>query len=151
MVCSICRGSGKLTQFHNGVDLPAAQGVPISVPWDGVITKAWFDKKVSDGGFGGGFSIVVKHTSTWRSLSSNDIDYSGYAHMVRHSDGLVIGNEYPAGTVIGFVGSTGDSTGNHLHLTFRKTVNDKIQAIDPLPYLLESCKICEIPYHGVGE
>lgn len=97
---------------HQGVDYAAPTGTPIHATADGTIDFAgWKD--------GYGYLVIIKHhskISTW------------YAHQSRFADGITAGTKVSQGQMIGYVGSTGRSTGPHLHYEFR--VGDK--SIDPL-------------------
>ncbi len=94
--------SGKWKQ-HKGVDFAAATGTPIRAAADGVIDFAGVQ-----GGYGN--MIVVKH---WDKYST------AYAHMSRFASGIRKGSKISQGEVIGYVGTTGWSTGPHLHYEFR--------------------------------
>jgi murein DD-endopeptidase MepM/ murein hydrolase activator NlpD len=97
---------------HKGVDFAAANGTPIRASGDGVIDFAGVS-----GGYGN--MVVIKH---WANYTT------AYAHMSRFASGMRKGSKVSQGDVIGYVGSTGWSTGAHLHYEFR--VNN--QARDPL-------------------
>jgi len=97
---------------HKGVDFAATSGTPIRSVGDGVV------EFVGDQG-GYGNVVVIKH---WSNYST------AYAHMSRFGSGLRKGMKVSQGDVIGYVGSTGWSTGPHLHYEFR--VNN--QPRDPL-------------------
>lgn len=88
---------------HKGVDFAAPTGTPIRASGDGVI-----DTVGSQGGYGN--MIVIKH---WANYST------AYGHMSRFAPGIRKGTQVKQGDVIGFVGSTGWSTGPHLHYEFR--------------------------------
>lgn len=103
--------SGKWKQ-HKGVDFAAVTGTPIRASGDGVIEFAGVQ-----GGYGN--VVVIKH---WSNYST------AYAHMSRFAKGLRKGAKVSQGEVIGYVGSTGWSTGPHLHYEFR--VNN--QPRDPM-------------------
>jgi len=103
--------SGQWKQ-HKGVDFAAATGTPIRASGDGVIEFAG-----TQGGYGN--VVVVKH---WSNYST------AYAHMSRFATGLRKGSKVSQGEVIGYVGTTGWSTGPHLHYEFR--VNN--QPRDPM-------------------
>ena len=97
------RGSG----FHNGVDFAAPQGTPIYATRSGTVTTA-AAKKDSNGNYiSYGNYVVVNHGDGYSSL---------YAHMVYYV--VNAGDYVNQGQLIGYVGSTGNSSGNHLHLTF---------------------------------
>lgn len=97
---------------HKGVDFAAASGTPIRASADGVIESVG-----PSGGYGN--LVVVKH---WGNYST------AYAHMSRFANGIRKGTRVSQGEVIGYVGSTGWSTGPHLHYEFR--VNNEPR--DPL-------------------
>lgn len=89
-------------KFHAGIDLGYDYGVPINALWEGQIIQA------GDYGDGYGNQVLMYHPS---------LDcYTRYGHM--HSITVEIGQFYAAGTIIGYVGSTGASTGPHLHLEY---------------------------------
>ncbi|MCM3081999.1 peptidoglycan DD-metalloendopeptidase family protein [Brevibacillus agri] len=100
---------------HNGLDLAAPKGTAIYAAEDGVVTIASYM-----GGYGN--AIVIKH---------NDVISTLYAHI--REGGLMVesGQEVKRGQKIAEVGSTGRSTGNHLHFTVYKNDN----AVDPNEYL----------------
>ncbi|HEX2206028.1 MAG TPA: M23 family metallopeptidase [Longimicrobium sp.] len=87
---------------HHGIDYAAAMGTPIRAVGDGVIRKA---------GWGGGYGNVVE-------ISHRSGYASRYAHMRGFARGLRPGMRVTQGQVIGYVGSTGLSTGPHLHYEF---------------------------------
>ncbi|MET0961840.1 MAG: peptidoglycan DD-metalloendopeptidase family protein [Noviherbaspirillum sp.] len=88
---------------HKGVDFAAATGTPIRASGDGVV-----DFSGVQGGYGN--IVILKH---WSNYST------AYAHMSRIASGLRPGQKVSQGEVIGYVGSTGWSTGPHLHYEFR--------------------------------
>ena len=84
---------------HNGTDFAAPSGTPIMASGSGTIVVAkWCG--------GGGNCIKIKHNSTYTTV---------YAHMKNFAKGMKAGKKVRQGTVIGYVGSTGMSTGPHLH------------------------------------
>lgn len=103
--------SGKWKR-HDGVDFAAPTGTPIRAAGDGVIHFAGVQ-----GGYGN--VVVIKH---WNNYST------AYAHMSRFGKNIKKGVKISQGEVIGYVGSTGWSTGPHLHYEFR--VNN--QPRDPM-------------------
>jgi len=94
--------SGKF-KAHKGVDFAAATGTPIRAVADATVD-------FSGNGNGYGNMVVLKH---WSNYST------AYAHMSRIAPGLRKGSKISQGQVIGYVGSTGWSTGPHLHYEFR--------------------------------
>jgi murein DD-endopeptidase MepM/ murein hydrolase activator NlpD len=88
---------------HKGIDFPAPTGTPIRASGDGVIDFAG-----TQNGYGN--FVTIKH---WNNYST------AYAHMSRFAPGLKKGSKVSQGDVIGYVGTTGWSTGAHLHYEFR--------------------------------
>ena len=97
---------------HKGVDFAAATGTPIRASGDGVV-----DFSGTQSGYGN--IVIIKH---WSNYST------AYAHMSRFASNLRQGQKVSQGDVIGYVGTTGWSTGPHLHYEFR--VNNEPR--DPL-------------------
>ena len=86
-------------KMHRGTDFAAPMGTPIMASGDGVIKKAgWCG--------GGGNCVVIKHNSVYKTI---------YAHMSKFASGIRSGVRVKQGQTIGYVGSTGKSTGPHLH------------------------------------
>ena len=86
-------------KMHRGTDFAAPMGTPIMASGSGIIKKAgWCG--------GGGNCIVIKHNSTYQTI---------YAHMSKFAKGIRSGVRVKQGQTIGYVGSTGKSTGPHLH------------------------------------
>ena len=101
----------KTTKMHPGIDFTAQQGTPIYATADGVIKMAGF----SDGGYG--IHVIINHGYGYETL---------YGHMVRVK--AKAGQKVKRGEVIGYVGSTGKSTGPHCHYEVHKNG----QKIDPI-------------------
>ena len=99
-------------KMHRGTDFAAASGTPIMASGSGTITRArWCG--------GGGNCVKIKHNSTYETI---------YAHMKNFARGIKEGKKVKQGQVIGYVGSTGMSTGPHLHyevLVNKKKVNSQ--------------------------
>ena len=94
-------------KMHKGTDFAAPTGTPIMASGDGVIKKAgWCG--------GGGNCVVIKHNSTYQTV---------YAHMSKFGSKIRKGVRVKQGQIIGYVGSTGKSTGPHLH--YEVIVNGK--------------------------
>jgi murein DD-endopeptidase MepM/ murein hydrolase activator NlpD len=102
----------KSRRLHTGVDLASPSGTPIYASGDGVVERAqWVS--------GYGRFVELKHVNGFE---------TAYGHMSRIADGMKPGVKVRQGQVIGYVGSTGNSTGNHLH--FEIKVNGRF--VDPL-------------------
>ena len=86
-------------KMHRGTDFAAPMGTPIMASGDGVVKKAgWCG--------GGGNCVKIRHNSTYQTI---------YAHMSKFARGIKSGVRVKQGQTIGYVGSTGKSTGPHLH------------------------------------
>jgi murein DD-endopeptidase MepM/ murein hydrolase activator NlpD len=97
---------------HNGVDFAAQRGTPVRAIGDGVINQIGWNGNY-------GKAIDVQHDSTYMSR---------YAHLDRFAVGIRNGTSVTKGQIIGYVGSTGRSTGPHLHFELHKDQ----QVVDPL-------------------
>ncbi len=87
------------TKMHTGTDFAAPTGTPIMASGDGKVIKVgWCG--------GGGNCVKIKHNSTYQTV---------YAHMSKFGRGIRKGVRVKQGQIIGYVGSTGMSTGPHLH------------------------------------
>ena len=94
-------------KMHKGTDFAARSGTPIMASGSGTITRArWCG--------GGGNCVKIKHNSTYETI---------YAHMKGFARGIKEGRKVKQGQIIGYVGSTGMSTGPHLH--YEVVVNGK--------------------------
>ena len=94
-------------KMHRGTDFAAPSGTPIMASGSGTITRArWCG--------GGGNCVKIKHNSTYETI---------YAHMKAFAKGIKEGRKVKQGQIIGYVGSTGMSTGPHLH--YEVVVNGK--------------------------
>ena len=94
-------------KMHRGTDFAAPSGTPIMASGAGTITRArWCG--------GGGNCVKIKHNSTYETI---------YAHMKNFAKGIKEGRRVKQGQIIGYVGSTGLSTGPHLH--YEVIVNGK--------------------------
>lgn len=88
----------KVYRPHHGVDYAAPSGTPVHSVADGVITfKGW--------GGGGGNTLKIQHPGNIM---------TGYLHLSRYASGINVGTHVSQGDLIGYVGSTGASTGPHL-------------------------------------
>ncbi len=113
-------------KLHTGVDLAAPYGTPIHAGGDGVIEKAqWVS--------GYGRFVMIRHNNGYE---------TGYGHMSKIASGINPGTRVRQGQVIGYVGSTGYSTGNHLHYEIK--VNGRF--VDPLSVKLPRDKSLPASY-----
>ncbi|NUQ39706.1 MAG: M23 family metallopeptidase [Caldilineales bacterium] len=109
---------GRLTQrfegLHRGVDIATSYGAPVYAAGEGVVARAgWLFT-------GYGYSVLIRHGQGWETL---------YSHLKGPS--VQVGQRVSRGQVIGAVGSTGRSTGPHVHFEVRR--NGVV--VDPLPFL----------------
>ena len=102
----------KVVRPHTGVDYAAPAGTPVVSIGDGVVTMKQYKG-------GGGHTVKIKHNSTYT---------TAYLHLSKYAKGLTVGKRVKQGEVIGYVGSSGASTGPHLD--FRVWKNGS--PIDPL-------------------
>jgi murein DD-endopeptidase MepM/ murein hydrolase activator NlpD len=94
----------KVSRPHLGIDYGAPTGTPVMAVGDGIVDfAAWSG--------GGGRVIKVRHNTTYT---------TAYKHLSRFANGIRPGKKVRQGDVIGYVGSTGLSTGPHLHFEFLK-------------------------------
>lgn len=103
----------KRYRAHHGVDYAAPSGTPVHSIGDGMVTKRAYERN------GGGNYLTIKHNATYSTT---------YMHLSRFASGIQTGSRVTQGQVIGYVGSTGLSTGPHLD--FRVYKNGT--AINPL-------------------
>ncbi len=87
------------SKMHKGIDFAAPTGTPIYAAGDGVIAFAG-----NKGGYGN--FVIVHHNDTYA---------TGYGHASRIAAGITVGKKVKQGDIIAYVGSTGNSTGPHLH------------------------------------
>ena len=99
-------------KMHTGVDWAAPTGTPIYAAGNGVIEKEGWES-------GYGKFILIRHHNGYE---------TAYGHMSAYAKGTHEGEHVRQGQVIGFVGSTGLSTGSHLHFEIR--INDRF--VDPM-------------------
>lgn len=111
--CSFC------STYHEGVDFDPGQGVPIQAIADGVVSQ------VVESHSGLGNHVVVDHVIKGQQVQSV------YAHMLDGSIKVVVGQKIKVADLIGEVGSTGESTGAHLHLE----IHLNTVPIDPFAWL----------------
>lgn len=92
----------KVRKFHTGIDIPMAKGTPVHATGNGVVTRKGYCS-------GYGYFVEIQHAGGFRSF---------YAHLSRTL--VNVGDSIVIATQIACVGSTGVSTGNHLHYEVRK-------------------------------
>ncbi len=119
----------KTVRPHTGVDYAAPQGTPVMSIGDGTVIQKGYKG-------GGGNTVKIRH---------NSIYSSAYLHLSRYAKGLTVGSKVQQGQVIGYVGSTGASTG--AHLDFRVWKNNT--PINPLT--MESPPVEPIPQKYMTE
>jgi murein DD-endopeptidase MepM/ murein hydrolase activator NlpD len=100
-------------RFHSGVDIGAAMGAPVVATGSGTVVSAGWK-----GGYGK--AVIVEH---------NGVEQTLYGHLSEIS--VQAGQTIAQGTVLGMVGSTGNSTGPHLHFETRRNSSDGWVATDP--------------------
>jgi len=107
---------------HKGVDYAAPRGTPIKAAGDGKVLLAG-----RRGGYGN--TVIIQHGSTYRTL---------YGHMQGFAKGVQTGSNVKQGQVIGYIGTTGLSTGPHLHYEFQVNgvhvdpLGQKVAMADPI-------------------
>jgi murein DD-endopeptidase MepM/ murein hydrolase activator NlpD len=108
---------------HEGVDYAAEPGTPIRSVGDGTVTKAGFN------GASGNF-VKIRHNGTYE---------TSYSHLKGYGPGVKNGVRVKQGQVIGYVGTTGRSTGPHLHFAFYENgryidpLSKRFPSADPVP------------------
>ncbi len=103
--------------FHNGIDIAAPFGTPIKAAASGIVAYAgWF------GGYG--YTVILAHPNGF---------YTLYAHLSKYV--VKEGQKVYQGQVIAYEGSTGWSTGPHLHFGIYRKIGGKKEFVDPLKYL----------------
>jgi murein DD-endopeptidase MepM/ murein hydrolase activator NlpD len=111
------------TKMHTGVDWAAPMGTPIYASGNGMIEKAGWES-------GYGKYIRIKHNNGYE---------TAYGHMTAFARGMEPGARVRQGQVIGFVGSTGESTGAHVH--YEILVNGRF--VDPMRIKLPRGRVLE--------
>ena len=112
-----------MREFHNGLDISAKRGSPIIVTADGTVESTVFDRYL-------GNIITVRHEGRFR---------TAYGHMLTMS--VKEGQKVTRGQIVGYMGSTGLSTGYHLHYTV--TINGK--DVNPYDYILNRTEVAFAP------
>ncbi|HZS63678.1 MAG TPA: M23 family metallopeptidase [Xanthobacteraceae bacterium] len=114
-----------VSKMHTGVDWAAPSGTPIFAAGNGVVEKAQWE-----GGYGK--FVLLRHNNGYE---------TAYGHMTAFARGIEPGVTVHQGQVIGFVGSTGLSTGTHVHYEIR--INDRF--VDPMRIKLPRGRVLEGP------
>ncbi|MEL7622678.1 MAG: M23/M56 family metallopeptidase [Clostridiales bacterium] len=102
----------KTTVFHDGIDIPAPSETPVLAADTGTIIE--MDKNETGGNY-----VIIDHGNGQKTF---------YSHLLGHAESLASNDTVQQGDIIGYVGATGDATGNHLH--FGLTIDDEY--IDPM-------------------
>lgn len=105
-----------LWEFHTGLDIAASFGAPIVSTADGVVSSLGYNSLL-------GNYVTIRH---------NDEISTVYGHMSRYAEDIAIGTEVKRYDIIGYVGSTGRSTGPHVHYEVRYNG----RCVDPFDYIL---------------
>lgn len=116
----------KTRRLHTGVDLAARTGTPIYASGDGVISYYKWQS-------GYGNKVEIQHVNGYE---------TAYGHMSRFAEGLSVGSRVRQGQIVGYVGSTGQSTGPHLH--FEIKINGNL--VDPLSVKLPKDNVLAAQY-----
>lgn len=106
-------------KLHKGIDIAAPTGTPVKAVASGTVTSAYSNVYA-------GNMVTIKH---------DDGNVSKYMHLNSFARSAVPGMKVNQGDQIGTVGSTGRSTGPHLHLQIEEDKNGTLSAVDPLKYL----------------
>lgn len=114
---------GVVHSNHTGIDLCGSLGSKVISVKDGEVTHAGWQ-----GGYGN--CVEIKHID-----KQGKSFYTFYAHMRDNSLQVIKGQQVVTGQIIGTQGSTGNSTGDHLHFEVRTSRGSNTYAIDPAPYL----------------
>ncbi|PTM59536.1 M23 family metallopeptidase [Desmospora activa] len=125
--CEACSASD-ITQYyggnHYGIDLARGGTVAINATAAGTVSRSYYSDSYGE-------VVFIKHTI-------NGISYETvYAHMRSGSRTVNVGDPVAQGQLLGYMGSTGDSTGQHLHFELHSPAWNisKSDSLDPLPYL----------------
>lgn len=118
----------RIVRPHTGVDYAAPRGTPVESIGDGVVIQKGYHG-------GGGNTVKIRHNATYT---------TGYLHLSRYGKDIQVGTHVSQGQVIGYVGSTGASTGPHLD--FRVWRDGK--PVDPLKLKSPSGKPIPKKYHA---
>lgn len=125
-----------IVHLHKGMDIGAPAGAPIVAPYDGVVEEVIPEK--DSGGYGN--FVLIRHE---KEEEIEDADgktqkvrytmYTAYGHLSRID--VRPGQTVTQGDVIGRVGSTGRSTGPHLHFEVRLKIGDRVSVVNPIYFV----------------
>lgn len=114
---------GVVHSNHTGIDLCGSIGSKVMAVKDGEVTHAGWQN-------GYGNCVEIKHID-----DNGSVFYTFYGHMRDNSLQVTKGQQVVVGQVLGTQGSTGNSTGDHLHFEVRKSSGTNKDTVDPAPYL----------------
>ena len=127
---------GRGIRLHTGIDIAggvmgkvniiAARDGVVVYPTEGVSNNCPSSYSLSSCGNGYGNYVIIQHS---------DGNYTLYAHLHQNSVTVKAGDSVRQGQVIGKMGSSGNSTGNHLHFEVREGANSYKNCVDPLNYV----------------
>jgi murein DD-endopeptidase MepM/ murein hydrolase activator NlpD len=101
---------------HNGVDIAAPTGTPVVAPLDGKVSQVLENSK-------GGKQLIITHDNGYK---------TGYAHLSGYA--VILNEKVKQGQTIAYVGSTGTSTGSHLHFTVTNPLGLKVNPEDYIKF-----------------
>ncbi|WP_080056742.1 M23 family metallopeptidase [Spirosoma aerolatum] len=101
-------------EFHNGIDIASPEGTSILAPADGRVTSLYTNAS-------GGKQLTIMHDNGF---------VSGYAHLSKYA--VKMSDKVYQGDLIGYVGSTGQVTGPHLHFTLKDAKGSYLNPVDYL-------------------
>ncbi|MGF7535424.1 LysM peptidoglycan-binding domain-containing protein [Bacillus mexicanus] len=110
--------------FHYGIDFAKSGNVQVKAAADGVVSRSYTSDSYGE-------VVFIKHTINGQNYETV------YAHMRSGSRAVQVGDKVKSGQFLGWMGSTGNSTGQHVHFELHKGewTYDKANAVDPTPYL----------------
>ncbi len=113
----------RMREFHNGLDISGKRGSPIVATADGTVIRSEYNRSY-------GNIVTVQHEGRFS---------TSYAHMLKRK--VKVGQEVTRGQTLGLMGSTGRSTGTHLHYI----VKDNDREVNPADYILNRSEIAFSP------
>jgi murein DD-endopeptidase MepM/ murein hydrolase activator NlpD len=118
-------------QWHNGIDLPVPYGTPVFSPIDGVVTVKHHYTGDPETDPSGNYVITRVQDKEFPELYE-----IAYCHFSDFGPGIENGAPVKRGQIVGYIGSTGRSTGAHLHFIVREgTSSGDKQDVNPLDYI----------------